>query len=83
MRTPLRTATLSLGAILALGVFTSGCNEIADNPRTAGTIGGAAGGAAIGAAVDRDQPARGAIIGGAVGAGAGNVGGKVYKDSRN
>ena len=59
-----------------------GCEDIKDNPRTAGTIGGGAAGAAIGAAVDKDHPAEGAIIGGAVGAGAGNVGGKVYKDRR-
>ena len=69
----------ALMSVLAVG----GCNEIEDNPRTWGTIGGVAAGAAAGAAIDRDEPARGAIIGGAAGGAAGNVGGKIYKDSRD
>jgi hypothetical protein len=71
---------LTLAACI-LGMIV-GCEGIKNNPRTAGTIGGGAAGAAIGAAVDKDHPAQGAVIGGAVGAGAGNLGGKVYKDQR-
>jgi len=71
--------TLTSAAAWLLAV---GCQEMKDNPRTTGTIGGAALGAGAGALIDHDEPARGALIGGAVGGVAGNVGGELYKQNR-
>src|SRR6187401_2246829 len=62
---------LTLTGLVALIGMLTACNEIQENPRTWGTVGGVAAGAAAGAAIDRDEPARGAIIGGAVGGAAG------------
>jgi hypothetical protein len=78
-----RVVFASIAAAMLSGIGGGGCDWIHDNPRTAGTIGGAAVGAAAGAAIDRDEPARGAVIGGVVGGAAGNVGGKIYKDNRD
>ena len=66
----------------ALLAGAAGCEAVEDNPRTAGTIGGAAVGAGAGALIDRDKPLRGAAIGGAIGGVGGNVGGEVYKENR-
>jgi hypothetical protein len=72
----------TVGTCIALGAI-AGCNWMEKHPRTAGTVGGAAAGAAVGASVDDEDPGRGAVVGGAIGAGAGNVGGKVYKDAHD
>jgi hypothetical protein len=68
------------GTVLLVVALAGACDTMKKNPRTTGTIGGAAAGAAIGAAVDKDHPGTGAVVGGAIGAGAGNAGGQVYKD---
>lgn len=71
------TCVLTASLALAMAV---GCEDMKKNPRTTGTVAGGATGAAVGAAVDKNHPVEGAVIGGTVGAGAGNYGGKVYKD---
>lgn len=77
-RTRFTTLALCTGLALIMG-----CEIMEENPRTTGTIGGAAAGAAAGALIDRDEPVRGAAIGGVIGGGAGNVGGKMYKDRQD
>ena len=77
-----RTIVVTLASCMGLAVA-GGCNEIKENPRTAGTIGGAAVGAGAGALIDKDKPVRGAVIGGVIGGAAGNVGGKIYKDNQD
>ena len=71
---------LSVGLLAAA----AGCETIQDNPKTAGTLGGAAAGAGLGTLVaGKGNKTEGAIIGGVLGGVGGNLGGRAYENSRD